>query len=173
MTHQTRETITAKSTIKSPTHNFDPRLSGLRGIAALSVVVFHMGGYFDFPTLVFGFILLGYLGVPIFFMLSMYLLLNSLKTKPDLKHYFKRRILRIWPIYYGSIISFYFLFHIPFWAFVRYLFFVEYYVNPLGYVPAAIFWTLQLEEAVYLLIPIISRLRVNQKIILASITWPT
>ena len=166
----TRETIaTNKQKNELPTRNFDPRLSGLRGVAALSVVIYHALNYFSYSLPTIALVSLGYLGVPIFLMLSMFLLLNSLKTRPDLKHYFKRRILRIWPIYYGSIISFYFLFHIPFWDFVRYLFFVEYYVNPLGYMPATIFWTLQLEEAVYLLIPMISRLKANQKIVLASI----
>jgi peptidoglycan/LPS O-acetylase OafA/YrhL len=141
---------------------YDPALSGLRGLASLGVVMLHETYFAKFPFNVFpinALTLEGFLGVPIFLMMSMYLLLNRLDANTDLKHYFKRRIIRIWPIYYGTLIVAYFLFPFPFWAFVRYLFFVQYYASPAGYFPLWIFWTLQLEEAAYIAIPLIHRLR--------------
>ena len=144
---------------------FNPALSGLRGAASFGVVLFHATGFFHFPfTSLTGTF---YLGVPVFLMMSMCLLLSRLDENRNLKHYFKRRILRIWPIYYGSLVAFYLIFRFPFWDFVRYMFFVEYYVNPFGFFPVSIFWTLQLEEAVYLFIPLIQRLGKNDREIVA------
>ncbi|MFI5419338.1 MAG: acyltransferase family protein [Nitrososphaerales archaeon] len=136
---------------------FDPGLSGLRGIASFGVVLFHASSYIRMPL--FALTSTFYLGVPVFLMMSMYLLLKRLDANKDLKHYFKRRIIRIWPIYFGTLVVFYFLFPYPLVDFVRYLFFVEYYVNPFGYFPVSIFWTLQLEEAAYLFIPLIHKMK--------------
>ncbi len=149
-------TIVRSSVQTSPSkRKFDPALSGLRGLAAFGVVIFHATKFIGYPinTLTSTF----YLGVPVFLMMSMYLLLNRLDANRDLKRYFKRRIIRIWPIYYGCLVVFDILFHIPFWDFIRYLFFLEYYVNPFGFFPVSIFWTLQLEEAAYLFIPLVHR----------------
>ena len=146
--------------VPSRTSGFQPSLAGLRGTASLGVVLFHASDFILFPlgalTSTF------YLGVPIFLMMSTYLLLNRLDTNNDLKHYFRRRITRIWPIYYGVLVYFYIQFPYPFWDFVRYLFFIEYYVNPYGFYPVSVFWTLQLEEAMYLIIPLIHRARSRQ-----------
>lgn len=154
----------ARSSLKGK-RKFDPGLSGLRGAASFGVVLFHATIYFGYPlkalTNTF------YLGVPIFLMMSMYLLLKRLDVNGDLKHYFKRRIIRIWPIYYGTLVAFYIIFRFPFWDFVRYLFFAEYYVNPFGVFPISIFWTLQVEEAMYLFIPLIHRLKKQEKELLA------
>lgn len=139
----------------SVSKKFDPTLSGLRGLAAFGVMIFHATKFLGYPINTFTSTF--YLGVPIFLMMSMYLLLNRLDANRDLKRYFKRRVLRIWPIYYGCLVIFDILFRIPFWDFLRYLFFLEYYVNPFGFFPVTIFWTLQLEEAAYLLIPLIHR----------------
>ncbi len=144
--------------VKPTITKFDPALSGLRGLASFYVVLLHESNHGTWPfTLVpvSALTYSGFLGVPIFLMLSMYLLLNRLDANTNLKHYFKRRIMRIWPIYYGTLVVAYLLFPYPFWDSVRYLFFVEYYANPMGYFPVSVFWTLQLEEAIYLLIPLI------------------
>lgn len=151
---------------QSKRFTFNPALSGLRGAASFGVVLFHATIFIPYPwnaiTNTF------YLGVPIFLMMSIFLLLHRLDVNRDLKHYFKRRIIRVWPIYYGCLIAFFLIFRFPFWDFVRYLFFVEYYVNPFGYFPVSIFWTLQLEEAMYLFIPIIHKFGKRAKQTLAS-----
>ena len=69
------------------TQKFDPRLSGLRGLAAFGVVLFH-GTSAPWTSITSVFIV----GVPVFLMLSMYLLLRSLDFNANMKHYFLRRI---------------------------------------------------------------------------------
>lgn len=74
-----------------------PALDGLRGIAILLVVLFHNFGFVEYFTF-------GWLGVDLFFVLSGFLitniLLNSLSQPYYLKNFYKRRILRIFPLYY-------------------------------------------------------------------------
>jgi peptidoglycan/LPS O-acetylase OafA/YrhL len=149
---------------------FNPSLSGLRGLAALGVAIFHVTQslpYFPLGAIT-GTL---FIGVPIFFMLSMFLLLTSLEKNYDLKRYFKRRITRIWPIYYGCLLIFYLLGILgPFSLLVRYATFTQYFLAPYQVVGAAsIFWTLQVEEVAYVLIPIISKLALRNKRILAAI----
>ena len=106
-----------------------------------------------------------WVGVAVFLMLSMVLLLRSLDGNPDIKHYFMRRVKRIWPIYFGSLVLIFLFFsadtefHITPWDIVGYFTFTEYYIHPYINGPLSVFWTLQLEEAVYLFIPLIHRSR--------------
>ena len=83
-------------------------LNGLRAIAALTVVIGHVTLFkyssFNLPT-----IKLGMHGVTLFFVISgfliTYLLLNEKKETDtiNIKKFYFRRILRIWPIYYLMI----------------------------------------------------------------------
>lgn len=146
---------------------FDPRLSGLRGLAALGVVFLHSG----FPLPYLSVISVLYVGVPVFLMLSMYLLLNSLQFNGSLSHYFKRRLTRIYPIYFGAIIATCLVFKQPIASAWQYLVFAQYFLHASDPVPPTylgsllrVFWTLQLEEAAYLFIPIISRLSLTNKL---------
>src|SRR5271155_5691395 len=91
-------------------------LNGLRAIAALSVVFSHTTTslnqfglnpfiYGKFPDGTTKTTLLAAFGVTIFFALSgfliTYLLLEEKKTKEiNIKNFYIRRILRIWPLYY-------------------------------------------------------------------------
>jgi len=83
-----------RSDIRRP---YFPGLDGLRGIAILLVVVFHIYGFIQ----VF---LFGWLGVDLFFVLSGYLitdiLLNTVDTPRYLLNFFIRRMLRVFPLYY-------------------------------------------------------------------------
>ncbi len=121
------------------------------------------------PLLTLPFFRTLYIGVPIFLMLSMYLLLGSLEKNDDLKHYFLRRIKRIWPIYWGSLVVFYFVFKLPLGSFLQYFFFIQYFLHPQQAYPVAlsVFWTLQLEEFAYLAIPLISKLNLEKKRLLS------
>lgn len=88
-----------------------PGLNGIRAIAAIAVVIshtrialrdFHLNGVADSETR--GLLLAAY-GVSIFFVLSgfliTYLLQAEKETAPiDVKKFYCRRILRIWPLYY-------------------------------------------------------------------------
>ena len=87
-----------------------PGLNGIRFIAALLVIIDHtelFKGYLGLPTLWANSYsaYLGSFGVSIFFVLSgfliTYLLLEEQKAGPiRIKHFYFRRILRIWPLYY-------------------------------------------------------------------------
>ncbi|MFV5701777.1 acyltransferase family protein [Flavobacterium sp. XS2P12] len=84
-----------------------PGLNGLRAIAASAVIISHIGLHLDMFGLVkTGGYDLGSFGVTIFFTLSgfliTYLLLceKQLKSCIDIKKFYIRRILRIWPLYF-------------------------------------------------------------------------
>ncbi len=89
-----------------------PGLNGLRAIAACSVILAHVCGV----LVERGFLKTNYFGhfggysVTIFFALSgfliTYLLLKELesKSKIDIKKFYMRRILRIWPLYFFYIV---------------------------------------------------------------------
>jgi peptidoglycan/LPS O-acetylase OafA/YrhL len=72
-----------------------PQLDGLRAIAVILVLLVH-SNFFVFNT--------GWIGVPIFFVLSGFLITGILLEHKQSEHYFKtfyfRRVLRIFPIYY-------------------------------------------------------------------------
>lgn len=99
--------------MKSHKQIYLPGLNGIRAIAALIVIVFHIDQFFRY----FGLKSIGYhqtgmagYGVVLFFVLSgfliTFLLLNEKNQfqKIDLPKFYVRRILRIWPIFYLSIL---------------------------------------------------------------------
>jgi peptidoglycan/LPS O-acetylase OafA/YrhL len=98
-----------------------PGLNGIRAIAASVVVIFHVDQYiklFGVEPLGFGNNGMAYFAVDMFFALSGYLITYLLLTeklkfgKIDLRKFYMRRILRIWPIYYVAIIVTFILYQI-------------------------------------------------------------
>jgi peptidoglycan/LPS O-acetylase OafA/YrhL len=84
-----------------PSLQYIPELDGFRAVAVLAVILFHM----KIP----GFAL-GWLGVFLFFVISGFLITGILlDSKKNSSHYFRnfyiRRILRIFPLYYLSILA--------------------------------------------------------------------
>lgn len=90
--------------------NFYQQLEGLRGMAILLVLISHFLIIKHFPQFIF--LELGAWGVNIFFVLSGFLITEILlseiydKKKPltILKNFFAKRVLRIFPIYYLSVL---------------------------------------------------------------------
>jgi len=90
-----------------------PELDGIRGIAILIVMCFHIPPhaelFFDAPLAKFFYSIsqMGWAGVDMFFVLSGYLITNILLEKKGQEHYFRnfhmRRVLRIFPVYYLSL----------------------------------------------------------------------
>lgn len=88
-------------------------LDGLRAIAFLSVFAFHLGkipGYKRGPILFFNeAINWGFLGVDLFFVISGFIITTLLldekarNNKIDVKLFFQRRALRIWPLFYLTL----------------------------------------------------------------------
>jgi peptidoglycan/LPS O-acetylase OafA/YrhL len=84
-----------------------PALDGLRGIAIVLVLLYHNFNFISF----FNF---GWLGVDLFFVLSGFLITNQLLDNLNSKYYFSnfyiKRVLRIFPIYYLSLVLFFIIF---------------------------------------------------------------
>jgi len=75
---------------------YRPEVDGLRALAVLAVIIYHLDG----------FLLQGYLGVDIFFVISGYVVSLSLINKHDtdwktyLLGFYKRRIKRLMPAFH-------------------------------------------------------------------------
>lgn len=139
-----------------------PSLDGLRGIAILLVIAFH---YFDLPF--------GWSGVDLFFVLSGYLitgrLLDNLNKPAWFSTFYRNRILRIFPLYYGTLIVFFIGIHLftkdetrPLLAFYfthwkSFFLFTENYSFIIYGMPVTAyllhFWSLAIEEQFYLVWP--------------------
>ncbi len=158
---------------------YNPSLDGIRGVAILGVLLFHIWPkYFHY----------GYLGVDLFFVLSGYLITNIIYTKLNknsfsFKKFYRNRIRRIFPaviivLFFTLIIGYLFLFsselkdlghHIKSSAFFYQNFRL---INEVGYwdkaaqlKPLLHFWSLSVEEQFYifwpLIIYLIYKLRLN------------
>jgi peptidoglycan/LPS O-acetylase OafA/YrhL len=165
-------------TVASPSHR-DPALDGLRGLAILFVFLYHYGGGLKShnPLIHICGILCsaGWIGVPIFFTLSGFLITTILwetqqhrpRAPHRLRNFYARRILRIFPLYYFALAlaaiamlavggSFhdlryftpeaFFLLDIPGISHASAI------VSPL---PLFHFWTLAVEEQFYILWPLL------------------
>lgn len=148
-----------------PPQPYYPALDGLRGLAILLVVFYHNFGFINYSFF-------GWLGVDLFFVLSGYLitdiLLRVLDKKEGLSNFYIRRILRIFPLYYLSLILFLLIlprfgsFEAPFqyyvdnqawlWTFLQnwlYIFKPSGQTHTLHH-----FWSLAVEEQFYILWPL-------------------
>ena len=88
-----------------------PALDGIRGLAILAVMVFHFGAFDPAPgidNLFHKVTSAGWAGVDLFFVLSGFLITGILVDAKGNEHYFRnfyiRRVLRIFPLYYGYLI---------------------------------------------------------------------
>ncbi len=96
-----------------------PVLDALRGLAALWVAMFHYWQWsepaYNGVVDVFPFVLQGTKAIPVFVILSGFLIYRSAKrirTIDDLKDYATRRLLRIYPLYLATTIACFFLFEL-------------------------------------------------------------
>src|SRR5688572_28211876 len=89
-----------------PNRPYYPALDGLRGVAILLVVLYHNFGFIKQSYF-------GWLGVDLFFVLSGFLITDILlrtRSQPGfLRDFYMRRVLRIFPLYYVSLIIFLFI----------------------------------------------------------------
>jgi peptidoglycan/LPS O-acetylase OafA/YrhL len=158
-----------------------PVLDGVRAIAVLGVICFHFwqvfaGGPY---TLLGKFAAWGQIGVDLFFVLSGFLitgiLLDSKGSDHFLRNFYVRRILRIFPLYYTTLFTFYFIFpvlHLSQWTPWRQsLWFWIYLQNlPMTFAPSSAFgpehfWSLAVEEHFYLFWPVIVLLLNRDKLL--------
>jgi peptidoglycan/LPS O-acetylase OafA/YrhL len=152
-----------------------PALDGLRGLAALLVVlrhVYHLGGYdrIGLPEFLACFLANGWVGVDLFFVLSGYLITRSLFARGGVvwRTYLIKRLLRIVPAYYvvlllaaAGMFPFYTVPAPDRAVSVGYhLLFLQDYL-PANLVVA--FWSLGVEEKFYLLAPLLVLLTLRLK----------
>ncbi|HMF35300.1 MAG TPA: acyltransferase [Isosphaeraceae bacterium] len=138
-----------------------PELDGLRGLAALTVVVFHL-----YPTVM----PFGWAAVDLFFTLSGFLITGIILEQGDeprfLRTFYVRRSLRIWPIYYVTIAALLLAGNVSWhcWLpFALYLQNTDFYLMPLEGMREKVFtpdwamlnhaWSLAVEEQFYLIWP--------------------
>src|ERR1043165_244152 len=160
----------------NPVRTYYPALDGLRGVAILLVIFLHnfrFSNYFFF----------GWLGVDLFFVLSGFLitdiLLSTSGSKNFLRHFYVRRFLRIFPIYFLTII--FCLFILPslsntvqidyyvhnqiwLWTFTQNWLYI--FKPPAGTPILLHFWSLAVEEQFYIIWPIIIMLVKKPKLLL-------
>lgn len=154
-------------TIASQNRSYYPALDGLRGLASLLVVVYHNFGFINH------YFFFGWIGLDIFFVLSGFLitdiLLNTLGKRGYLKNFYVRRVLRVFPIYYVSLILFlivlprlpnlidYFSYYVNnqvyLWTYLQNWLYV--FDPPQGRGTLNHLWSLAVEEQFYLLWPLI------------------
>jgi peptidoglycan/LPS O-acetylase OafA/YrhL len=165
-----------------------PALDGIRGTAILLVLVYHLfwsnpvtgSRVFDLLQQLRG---ATYCGVNLFFALSGFLITGILLDTLNSAHYFKsfyaRRSLRIFPLYYGSLLVLLLLTHPLHFSWSGWQFYyLTYTANlalwrsdlplQLGFFNINHFWSLQVEEQFYLLWPLVVY-RVRRPEVLARI----
>jgi peptidoglycan/LPS O-acetylase OafA/YrhL len=149
-----------------------PQLDSIRGLAVLLVLLHNTDG--GFYTGIIG--RDGWMGVDLFFVLSGFLitgiLLDSKNTEAYFRNFYARRCLRIWPLYYCTLL---FMFGVipfvrpsaahnvfdaksmPWWSYFVYLqnFLVSVPTRATG--PLGVTWSLAIEEQFYLVWPLVVR----------------
>ena len=162
----------------NPIHeNYFPHIDGLRTIAVVAVVLYHIFGYLC-PG--------GYVGVDIFFVISGYLITGGIiksleKGTYSLKNFYTKRIRRIIPayltlvlfvlvvslcIYGGEMLDTIFKTIISSCLFVTNMFFLRtsgYFDLSAETNPLLHLWSLAVEEQFYIFIPVIIALIYNKK----------
>ena len=105
--------------VRSAKHN--DALDGVRGIAILLVLITHAGWFFrTYPTAWYFFpIHVGWVGVDLFFVLSGYLitgiLIRTRHARNRVQSFYMRRVLRIFPLYYGVLLAVFIGVHFSVW----------------------------------------------------------
>lgn len=150
-------------------------LDGVRALAALGVLIYHCAGYLGLYEnadgalgYLFAFIHnLGNFGVAVFFILSGYLLFREFVRKilfegkrTPLPHYFERRFLRIYPAYWLAMIGLVIVVGAPSVAGGTFglLTLTERHFSTAVFPGLAAAWTLYVEVAFYVFIPIFAGL---------------
>lgn len=151
-----------KKFIMTPSKFYIPSLDGIRTIAFLIVFLSHAGLNHIIP---------GAFGVTVFFFLSGYLITTLLRREYeqnqfiDLKHFYLRRILRIWPGFYlalflGTTLTLIGVFKEPIRLsalvsqILHYYNYYETFFGAYGVAPGSgAYWSLAVEEHFYLVFP--------------------
>lgn len=156
---------------------YRPELDALRLLAFLSVFTVHRMDHLPIDPVrhfwLYNICLLGNFGVPLFFLLSAFLITELLLREQDrlgtihIRSFYVRRMLRIWPLYFAVFYGLVLLTQVIPWtgptdprswlAFT--LFAGNWYICLHGWIPALPvdpMWSLSVEEQFYIVIPLIA-----------------
>jgi len=153
-------------TTDQPNRTYYPALDGLRGLAILLIVFYHNFGFINY-------FFFGWLGVDLFFVLSGFLITDILlKTKNDqnyLRNFYARRVLRIFPLYYLTLLLFIIILpafnnnlnlnyyqdnQLWFWSYLQNWLFI-FHPPPPATEALSHLWSLAVEEQFYLIWPLV------------------
>lgn len=173
-----QETASAKKTKGS--RFYQPELDALRFVAFVGVLLHHKSNPYQLAilktakpwlvTLLWALHGIGAFGVELFFLLSSYLITRLLLMEVDttgrlnLKAFYFRRSLRIWPLYFTFLLLCYGIAHLQgypiatgFWLSAAF-FVANWYLTHNGiWLPLALLWTLSIEEQFYVCWPLMMR----------------
>jgi peptidoglycan/LPS O-acetylase OafA/YrhL len=154
--------------------NFNPILHGLRGLAAIGVFLFHWSSLFPEATAAISNVYImgetynfalwigfGGLGVPLFFVLSGYLLASQLSQQKlslsNVRRFYARRFLRIYPAVWVQFIILLFIASSSLSFFDVFLNLILWVNLPPWMTPPlnGVWWTLPTELCFYLLLPFV------------------
>jgi len=157
---------------------YRPELDALRFIAFLIVFIVHRMDFLPIDSVrhywAYNLCLLGDFGVPVFFLLSAFLITELLMRENDQAGiinpaaFYMRRILRIWPLYFAVFFGLVLLGHFVRGAGPRdpkswlafTLFAGNWYICRFGWIPSYPvnpLWSISVEEQFYIAIPLIAR----------------
>ena len=191
---QLTEVLAAVPMAKAPAQRrfYRPELDGVRFYAFLGVFVFHTmpsqaafyrGLHLPLPALWSAVAKSGASGVDLFFALSAFLITSILLRERSqtgaiaLRLFYLRRILRIWPLYFGVLALGVILAHtianqsLPWYYIAGYVLFVGNWVSAVCGRPASIcspLWTVSIEEQFYLIWPVLMKLLGRRGMIIAG-----
>lgn len=150
-------------------------LDGIRGLAILLILARHFSDGSSWER----FFYLGWIGVDLFFVLSGFLITGILLDTKNERGYYRvfiiRRVLRIFPLYYGvlivclllsghlSILDWFREHQVYFWTYTQNYLIADkgFFTLPLGH-----FWSLAIEEQFYLVWPLVVWLCNNKKLLI-------
>lgn len=172
----------AAETFAAKTRFYRPELDVLRFVAFFLVFLCHWIPVKDPPEPFMDLIKnAASMGVPVFFCLSSYLitelLLRERRTTQRINTpaFYKRRALRIWPLYFAALFTGFFFVPAPHketsGALLSYIFLAgNWYTFFHGYLPlgSSVLWSIGVEEQFYLFWPSVIRFAKNRGIILIS-----
>lgn len=156
---------------------YRPELDALRFFAFLCVFIFHRMDYVAVDPasqpLYYAIATAGAFGVPIFFLLSSFLIVELLLREREqtgsihIKSFYLRRILRIWPLYFAAFFGLVVLGHFlpnvgpkTYGTWAAFLLFAgNWYILHHGWIagPLDPLWSIAVEEQFYIAIPLLSR----------------
>jgi peptidoglycan/LPS O-acetylase OafA/YrhL len=168
---------------------YRPELDALRFFAFLCVFAFHRMDYVAVDPasqpLAYAIGTAGAFGVPIFFLLSSFLIVELLLREREqtgsvhIKSFYVRRILRIWPLYFAAFFGLVVLGHyLPdvgpktYSSWIAFLLFAgNWYIVRHGWIAGPIdpLWSIAVEEQFYIAVPLLARLGGRRILAIVSI----